>query len=112
VIETGEEERLRTILGSISNQARLTFFEWGLTRGLTRGLTKADPPASPNCATAQPLNALKRQDHLILDGVFLLKNFARYLRDPMVARTIPLFHSHREDLDRLRASAQGRFVPV
>ncbi|MFT5200125.1 MAG: hypothetical protein ACI87O_002799 [Planctomycetota bacterium] len=108
MIETGEEERLRTILGSISNQARLTFFEWGLTRGLT----KADPPASPNGTTAQPLNALKRQDNLILDGVFLLKNFARYLRDPMVARTIPLFHSHREDLDRLRASAQGRFVPV
>ncbi|MDF1839170.1 MAG: AAA family ATPase [Planctomycetota bacterium] len=82
VIETTEEERLRTILQSVANQARLTFFEWSLTRGLT----KAEQPDSLNRTTAQPLDALKHLDNLIVDGVFLLKDFARHLEDPMVAR--------------------------
>ncbi len=82
LVETAEEQRMRTILQSVANQARLTLFEWSLTRGLTKG----DAPNSINRTTAQPLDALKHLDNLIVEGVFLLKDFARHLEDPMVAR--------------------------
>lgn len=66
----------------MANQARLTLFEWSLTRGLT----KAEQPDSLNRTTAQPLDALKHLDSLTVESVFLLKDFARHLEDPMVAR--------------------------
>ncbi len=82
VVETAEEERMRAILQSVANQARLTLFEWSITRGLTKG----DAPNSVHRITAQPLDALKHLDNLIVDGIFLLKDFARHLEDPMLAR--------------------------
>lgn len=81
-VETTEEERLRSILQSVCKKAHLTLFEWSLTRGLT----KADQPQSINRTTAQPLEALKHLNTLIVEGVYLLKDFARHLEDPEVAR--------------------------
>ena len=82
VVETVEEERLRGILLSVANQARLTMFEWSLAQGLN----KATKERATNLTTAQPIDALRRIDNLIVDGLYLLKDFAPHLKDPAVAR--------------------------
>ena len=84
VVETVEEQRLRRILQSVAQQARLTLFEWSITRGLT----KAEQAEGMNRQTAAPLDALHHLDRLTVEGIFFLKDFGPHLKDPQVARQL------------------------
>lgn len=82
VIETVEEDRVHSLLLSVSAQLRMPFFEWSVTRGLTR----AEEPNSIYRMTANPLALLQHVEGLTVAGLFLLKDFSRHLEDAAVAR--------------------------
>lgn len=56
VIESPEEERVRSLLRAVAGQLSLPLHEWSLTRGLT----KVGEQATPSRMTAQPLAMLQQ----------------------------------------------------
>ena len=82
VIETVEEDRVRSLLLSVAAQLRMPFFEWSVTRGLTR----AEEPNAIYRITANPLALLQHLDGLTVAGIFLLKDLSRHLEDAATAR--------------------------
>ena len=56
-------------------------FEWTLTQGLAQ-----KPAAHPNRSTARPLDLVGHLRTLSVEGIFLLKDFARHLDDAAVCR--------------------------
>ncbi len=82
VIESVEEERVRSLVYSAANQLKMPMFEWSITRGVTR----ADSPALVNRMTAQPIAMLQYLGGLRLKAIFLLKDLSPHLGDPAVAR--------------------------
>lgn len=81
VIETVEEERVRTIVAAATKNLRLAFFEWSVTRGLVM-----PPNTQAIHGTTDPFKLLRHIEGLSVEGVFLLKDFARHLDNPTVAR--------------------------
>ena len=76
VIETVEENRARSVLTAAAKNLDIAFFEWSLTRGLVM------PPSSQAIhGTADPFKLLRHIEGLTVEGVFLLKDFARHLED-------------------------------
>ncbi|MGH7254740.1 MAG: AAA family ATPase [Nitrospirales bacterium] len=80
-IETTEEDRLAPILERVAGDLQLLYFEWSITKGLVR-----PPQPSPVARTFEPLVLLKHLEGLTAQGLFLLKDFARYFEDPKVTR--------------------------
>lgn len=97
VIETVEEERVQTLLKEAVQQMKITLFEWSLTRGLYRS-PGADNRWSDECAptgsqkpaalerTIDPVDVLEHLQDVQLRSVFWLKDFAKHLSEPLVAR--------------------------
>ena len=81
VIETVEEDRVLSLLRDVADQVWKPLFEWSITRGLMK-----TSDASPIFHTDDPLALLKHLEGLTIEGVFLLKDFARSLDDVKVAR--------------------------
>ncbi|MGH7259260.1 MAG: AAA family ATPase [Nitrospiraceae bacterium] len=81
-IETVEEERVRSLLLSVSAQTRMPLFEWSLTRGLIR----ADDAVQVNRTTASPAALLGHLEGLRAEILVLLKDFSRHLDDATHAR--------------------------
>ena len=84
VIETVEEERVFSLLQSVTAQERMPLFEWSVTRGLTR--TDENPTLSK--MTATPLSALQHLHGLTVEAVFWLKDLGPHLQDPAVCRQL------------------------
>ncbi len=84
VIETVEEERVQTLLQSVTAQERMPLFDWSITRGLSR----ADGEATMSRMTATPLAMLQHLHSLTVEGVFWLKDLAPHLQDSAVARQL------------------------
>ena len=84
VIETVEEERVLTLLQSVTAQERMPLFEWSITRGLTR----ADEGATLSKMTATPLAVLQHLHGLTVEAVFWLKDLGPHLQDPAVCRQL------------------------
>ena len=82
VIETVEEDRVLSILLSVSAQVRMPLFEWSVTRGLT----KAEEPNALHGMTANPLSLLQHLAGLSVEGIFLIKDFSRYFDNATVVR--------------------------
>ncbi|MDA2930734.1 AAA family ATPase [Acidobacteria bacterium AH-259-O06] len=80
VIETVEEDRVISLLRSTAAQLEMPFFEWSVTRGLARF-----PGTTSLYGTGDPLILLKSLEELD-EGMFLLKDFGKFLNDPAVAR--------------------------
>ena len=97
-IETVEEERVRSLLVSISAQVRKPLFEWSLTRGLTR----VDDTAQVNRTTASPAALLGHLENLRPDILVLLKDFSRHLDDATHAR---LFREVADQFAKKRSTA-------
>lgn len=97
-IETVEEERVRSLLISISAQARMPLFEWSLTRGLTR----ADDAVLVNRTTASPAALLGHLENLRPEILVLLKDFSRHLDDATHAR---LFREVADQFAKKRSTA-------
>ena len=84
VIETVEEDRIASLLQSVSAQERMPLFEWSITRGLTR---QEDGPALSKM-TATPLALLQHLQGLTVEGIFWLKDLAPHLQDAAAARQL------------------------
>jgi hypothetical protein len=83
-IETVEEERVSTLLHSVSAQERMPLFEWSVTRGLTR----SDDGPILHKMTATPTALLQHLNGLTVQGIFWLKDLAPHLHDTAVARQL------------------------
>jgi SpoVK/Ycf46/Vps4 family AAA+-type ATPase len=81
VIETVEEDRVESLLISVAAELSIAHFEWSVTRGLSR-----IPGGAPIYATVEPLQVMRHIAFMSLEGVFHLKDFAKFLQDPSVAR--------------------------
>ncbi|MEC4889079.1 MAG: AAA family ATPase [Nitrospira sp.] len=84
VIETVEEDRVSSLLQSVSAQERMPLFEWSITRGLTR---QEDGPTLSKM-TATPLALLQHVQGLTVEGIFWLKDMAPHLQDAATARQL------------------------
>lgn len=82
VVETVEEERVRSLLITVANDLRLPFYEWSVTEGLRRlrGATMD--------LTRDAQMALKSVDTLDFDAVYQLKDLAPHLSNPNIARAL------------------------
>ena len=82
VVETVEEERVRSLLIEVANDLRLPFYEWSVTEGLRRlrGATVD--------MTQDALTALRHIDNLEGDGIYLMKDLAPHLSTASVARAL------------------------
>lgn len=129
-VESVEEERVSALLQSVAAQERMPLFEWSITRGLTRH----DDGPTLGKMTATPLADLQHLQSLTVEAIFWLKDLGPHLQDAVVAAlsralhrktplttdllieelsdTVPLSVTRREDIERLRDTAQGRFVNV
>jgi hypothetical protein len=97
VIETVEEERVQTLLKEAVQQMKVALFEWSLTKGLYRSpgaenrwTDEMAPVGSQKPAplerTVDPVDMLEHLQDVPLRSVFWLKDFAKHLHDPLVAR--------------------------
>lgn len=99
VIETVEEERVQTLLQEAVTQMKIALYEWSITRGLYRSpgaenrWTNEYAPAGtqkPSALerTVDPVDMLEHIQDVSLRAVFWLKDFAKHLNDPVVARQL------------------------
>lgn len=98
-IETVEEERVQTLLQKATQEMQMPLFEWSITQGLTRSQGPGNrwvdecAPASDRKAaafenTTEPLSVLQTLLELPNKAVFWMKDFAKHLEDPLVARQL------------------------
>jgi hypothetical protein len=83
VIETVEEDRVFSLLQSTALELRMPFYEWSITTGLVRV-----PGKSSVYGTGEPMNLLSTLQQMDTQGIFLLKDFARFATDHTVARQL------------------------
>lgn len=99
VIETVEEERVQTLLQTVTGEMKLSLFEWSSTHGLVRSpgsssnwVNEYAPPTQRPTAyegTDDPLKALRQIEELTVKGVFWLKDFGKHLdNDPVLIRQL------------------------
>ena len=84
VIETVEEERVFSLLQSVTAQERMPLFEWSVTRGLTR----TDESQTMSKLTSTPLAVLQHLHSLTVEAVFWLKDLGPHLQDLAVNRQL------------------------
>jgi hypothetical protein len=81
-VETAEEERLEALLFEVATGMDVPLFRWSVTKGLSRfrgeALYNSEPPEAALTNIAQVAG----------DGIFLLKDFARYCENDKVCRRL------------------------
>jgi hypothetical protein len=81
-VETAEEERLETLLFEVATEMDVPLFRWSVTKGLSRyrgeAIYNSDAPEA----------ALTNIASVAGDGIFLLKDFARYCENDKVCRRL------------------------
>ncbi len=81
-IETSEEERVEQMLFEVASELTVPLFTWSVTTGLARyhgaPIYNSDPPEA----------ALSNMAMVQGDGIFLLKDFARYCDNDKVCRRL------------------------
>ncbi len=82
-METVEENRVLSLLQSTALELRMPFFEWSITRGLVRV-----PGKTSMYGTSEPMNLLSSLHQMDTQAIFLLKDFARFTTDNIVARQL------------------------
>ncbi len=99
VIETVEEERVQTFLKDAVQDMNMPLLEWSITRGLVKSPVMESrwvdecAPAGTHKPTAyehtiDPVEMLERLQDMPQKAVYLLKDFAKHLSDPVVARQL------------------------
>lgn len=84
-VVTFEEERAERMITETAGRTGKIVFSWSVTEGMTR-LSSRDQPAAPD--SHDPVKALEA----ILDardpGIFILRDFHRFIEEPRVARRL------------------------
>jgi ATP-dependent 26S proteasome regulatory subunit len=101
VIETAEPERAEELVRQAASQLSLHYYYWTRSKGMRRGNATGDPYFED---TQEPYKALKycEQDSA---GIFLFRDLAAYLEDPLVV-------SHLIDVVWLLESRRGALVLI
>lgn len=81
-VETAEEDRLEALLFEVATQMDVPLFRWSVTKGLSRFRGEAMYNSEP------PEAALTNIAMVAGDGIFLLKDFARYCDNDKVCRRL------------------------
>ena len=80
-IETAEERRVEELLAEVAQELNIPFFTWTVTSGLMRRGAQA-----PIYQTEDPEKALANMAQIRGDGLYLLKDFGRYLEQDRILR--------------------------
>jgi len=80
--ETGEEERLEAMLLDVATELCVPLYEWSVTTGLAKA------HGAPMYNTDNPEMALSNIALIQGDGIFLLKDFARYCDNDKICRRV------------------------
>ena len=97
-IETVEEERVRSLLLSVSKQTQMPLFEWSVTRGFAR----SEMSSQVNRTIASPSALLTHLEGLRPQIIVLLKDFSRHLDEAAHAR---LFREVADQFAKKRSTA-------
>src|SRR5713101_3387043 len=81
-VETPEEERLEALLIELAAELGVPLYEWSVTSGLARAR------GAPLYNTDNPEQALSNIALIQGDGIFLLKDFARYCENDKICRRL------------------------
>lgn len=81
-VETPEEERLEALLTDIATELGVPLYEWSVTTGLSKA------HGAPLYNTDSPEQALANIALIQGDGMFLLKDFARYCENDKICRRL------------------------
>src|SRR5216683_6797958 len=81
-VETPEEERIDALLMSIATELDVPVYTWTITTGLAR------MKGAPMYNTDTPEQALTNIDLIHGDGIFILKDFARYCDNDKICRRL------------------------
>ncbi len=107
-VETSEESRVEDLLAQVAAELDIPFFTWSVTAGMVRrGLDQ------PMYETEDPDKALHTIASMRGDGIFLLRDFARYLeQDRILRRMREIALGFREMRRSLVLSAPVLHVPT
>ena len=97
--DTVEEDRVEQLADRVAEELGMPVFVWPVTRGLVQ-----KPTAHANLNTADPAGVLQHLAGLTVEGIFLLKDFARFLDDPAVCRAF------RDAASNLSRSASSMWI--
>jgi ATP-dependent 26S proteasome regulatory subunit len=81
-VETPEEERLEALLMDVATELEVPLYEWSVTTGLAKA------HGAPLYNTDSPEQALSNIALIQGDGIFLLKDFARYCENDKICRRL------------------------
>jgi SpoVK/Ycf46/Vps4 family AAA+-type ATPase len=81
-VDTWEESRASAILEEVAEDLGIPFFEWAITTGIAR------PGGAPMYNTHEPAQALATVASLAGEGLFLLKDFHKYLDQDVIVRKL------------------------
>lgn len=82
-INSPEEDRIERLLDAVADDLGLAVYTWTMNRGLVR---KPSTEQESHRTTADPAALLAHLEGLKVDAIFVLKDLARHLGDPGVAR--------------------------
>ncbi len=107
-VETSEEKRIEDLLSDVAAELDIPFFTWTVTQGLLRKGTD-----QAMYETEDPEKMLGNMAKMRGDGIFLLKDFARYLdQDRLLRRLRELAASFREAKRSIVLSAPVLKLPA
>lgn len=81
-LDTWEESRAAEILGLVAEDLNLPLYIWTVTVGLARA------GGAPIYNTQEPAQVLAQIGGIVGDGLFLLKDFHKYLEQDVIVRTL------------------------
>jgi ATP-dependent 26S proteasome regulatory subunit len=81
-VETAEEERLEALLTDVAMELDVPLYEWSVTAGLSKA------KGAPLYNSDNPEQALANIALIQGDGIFLLKDFARYCDNDKICRRL------------------------
>ncbi len=81
-VETPEEERLEALLMDVATELGVPWYEWSVTTGLAKAR------GAPLYNTESPEQAVANIALIQGDGIFLLKDFARYCDNDKICRRL------------------------
>lgn len=94
--DTVEEERVERLADRVADELGMPVFVWTVNSGLVQ-----KPAVHANRSTAEPIALLQHLAGLTVEGIFLLKDLAKFLDDPAVCRA---FRDAAANLSRSAAS--------
>ncbi|MEM6520117.1 MAG: AAA family ATPase [Cyanobacteria bacterium P01_C01_bin.70] len=100
VIETVEEERVRTLINTAINEWQMAVFEWSAAQGLARSQGNCQnrwtneyaPPGAQKPQyleqTSEPIDALRHISEVSFQAIYWLKDLGPHLEDEVVRRQL------------------------